>query len=114
MHSLFDSLSGVVVKGHHKETTAAVCGSQPGHASQRLLSKFAESPGEKSGVPSLPLTWHLTGGPSKRKLIFQVPSLRCHVSGRKGNRNWFGSSGCREVLCFSTWVFGEVSECLVA
>ena len=29
--------------------------------------------------------WHLTfGGPSK-KLIFQVPSLRCHVSGREGN-----------------------------
>ena len=28
-------------------------------------------------LPSLPLTWHLKGGPSKRNLIFQVPSHRC-------------------------------------
>ena len=35
-------------------------------------------------LPSLPLTWHLTRGPSKRKLIFQVTSYRCHVGGSKG------------------------------
>ena len=28
-----------------------------------------------AGVPSLPLTWHLTGGPLKRKMIFQVPTI---------------------------------------
>ena len=37
-------------------------------------------------LPSLPLTWHLTGGPLKRKMIFQVPSSSCYVSGREGNR----------------------------
>ena len=31
--------------------------------------------------PTLP--WHLKGGPSKRSLIFQVPSRRCHVSWRE-------------------------------
>ena len=36
-----------------------------------------------SWVSSLPLTWHLKGGPSKRSLIFQVPSHRCHVSWRE-------------------------------
>ena len=34
----------------------------------------------KYQVPSLPRTWHLKWGPSKRSLIFQVPSHRCHVS----------------------------------
>ena len=29
-------------------------------------------------LPSLLLPWHLTRGPSKRKLIFQVPSHSCH------------------------------------
>ena len=31
-------------------------------------------------LSSLPLPWQLTGGPFKRKLIFQVPPHRCHVS----------------------------------
>ena len=38
----------------------------------------------QNGVPSLPLTWHLKEGPSKKSLIFQVPSHRCHVSWREG------------------------------
>ena len=37
-------------------------------------------------VPSLPLTWHLIGGFHKRKLIFQVLSHRCYVSGREGTQ----------------------------
>ena len=36
-------------------------------------------------LPSL-LTWHLTGGPLMRKLIFQVPFHKCYVSGRKGSQ----------------------------
>ena len=32
------------------------------------------------GIPPIPLTWHLTGGLYKRKMIFQVPSPRCYVS----------------------------------
>ena len=35
-------------------------------------------------IPFLPLTWHLTGNPYKRNMIFQVPSHWCHVSGREG------------------------------
>ena len=45
-------------------------------------------------VPSLSLTWHLTGGPSKRKRIFQVPSHKCHGSGRKGKYFLFQMSFC--------------------
>ena len=33
---------------------------------------------------SLPLTWHLTGAPSKGMHIFLGGSPRCHVSGRRG------------------------------
>ena len=33
-------------------------------------------------LPSLPLPWHLQGGPSQRNSIFQTPPHRCHVSGR--------------------------------
>ena len=35
-------------------------------------------------LPSLPLTWHLTEGPLKSKLILQIPSHRCYVSAREG------------------------------
>ena len=37
------------------------------------------------GLPSLQLTWHLTEGPFRSKLIFQVPSNRCYASGREGS-----------------------------
>ena len=35
------------------------------------------------GLPSLPLTWHLTKA-QKRKMILRVLSHRCYVSGREG------------------------------
>ena len=43
-------------------------------------------------LPSLPLTWHLKGDPSKRSLIFQVPSHRCHVSWLEGKSSAFVAS----------------------
>ena len=47
----------------------------------RPVSQTAQSLPHES-EPSLPLTWHLTGG---RKLIFQVPSDKSRVSGREGS-----------------------------
>ena len=44
------------------------------------------------GVPSLPLTWLLTEGFLER-LIFQLPSHRCHVGWRKGSRFSLHASG---------------------
>ena len=59
------------------------------HSAQRRVALCSTKPQpERRGsekVPSLPLTWHLKGGPSKRNLIFQVPSHRCHVCWREGN-----------------------------
>ena len=39
----------------------------------------------KKGYPPSHLTWHLTGGPFKRKLIFQVKLHRCHGCGKGSN-----------------------------
>ena len=51
------------------------------------------------GKPSLPLTWHLTGGPKKRKWIFQVPSHRFHVSWWEGIYRIFSPwRGCGYVV----------------
>ena len=49
--------------------------------------------------------WQLTGGPFKRKVIFQVPFDRCHVSGREGisPKSWLDGS----------WANQPVSNCVV-
>ncbi|CAJ1331674.1 unnamed protein product, partial [Effrenium voratum] len=47
----------------------------------------AELPVSAQVLSSLQLTWHLTEGPLKRKSIFQVPSHKCYVSGRKGTQS---------------------------
>ena len=48
-----------------------------------------------SQLDTLSLTWHLTRG-HKRKFVFQVPSHRCCVSGRKGSSLNFGSLDTRD------------------
>ena len=48
-------------------------------------------------IPSL-LAWHLTGSPYKRKMILEVPSHRCYVSGREGI---LGVCLCESRVCVS-------------
>ena len=57
---------------------------QPSVTKPELADKQigCSSPGAE-GLASLPLTWHLTEGPLKRKFIFQIPSHRCYVCWRK-------------------------------
>ena len=38
----------------------------------------------KRTAHTLPLTWHLTGGPVKRRFILRIPPHSCHASGREG------------------------------
>ena len=45
-------------------------------------------------TPTLP--WHLTWGPYKREMIFQVPSHRCCVSGREGIDFELGNWGVQD------------------
>ena len=55
-------------------------------------------------VPSLPLTWHLTGGPYKRKIIFQVPFHRCYVSGREGKPQIWATKEWLHVRLLDSWL----------
>ena len=78
-----------------RPASPAPCGAPPGATPSRRpawphrgrsggggCSKPGRSP--QTLLPSLPLTWHLTRGPCNSKMICQVPSHRCYVSGREG------------------------------
>ena len=58
---------------------------------ENMALSCTKDPEKPVHLPSLPPTWHLTGGPYKRKMIFQATSHRFYVSGREG------SLGCQKV-----------------
>ena len=98
--SAFTSAASCLRSNSHTLARPRRLGSQT--ACRRCANLAVQSTSPRAGpvcnyLPSFRQTWHLTRGPSKRKLIFQVPSHRCHVSGRKGiilllSRIFFGNS----------------------
>ena len=63
-----------------------------------------------SQVSSLPLTWHLAEGPSKRKLIFQVPPTGAMATWEEGQAKFICHIPGKILVYFCVFLWGPQND----